>query len=310
MNLHYNLRSIREVFVGALEEVVNPSVGIKLARWEKFSEVFGGFRPNEYTILCGATGAGKTAWCANVSSQLLAAKKKHFVLSVENGENDYFRRVISNLIGKDINRGEYVPDSIFPKITQAVEEHCVEDNMFLSLHDNRVPVEQLIIELRYACEVLGCEVAFIDNLNFLLDVKRAQDSLIEMDRVTHDLISFCKTTKLHIVMIMHPRKTDGGRIESEFDIKGSSTAVQEAHNVLLLNRPKADDLESGKYRRTDRELTFQKLRKRGFNQGARVWFSCEEGVYSEENFPMNGRQGQVVTPSFNAVRKGRYEPHL
>lgn len=308
MNLAYNLRSIRDVYVGAIEEVVNPSIGIKLERWRQFSEIFGGFRPNEYTIVCGATGAGKTAWCSNVSSQLLVAKKRHFVLSVENGENDYFRRVISNIMGKDINRGERVPEHIFPKIEKVIDEHCADDNMFLSIHDNRIPVDQLIIELRYAAEALKCEIAFIDNLNFLLDVKRAQDSLVEMDRVTHELISFCKQTKLHIVMIMHPRKTDGGRVESEFDIKGSSTAVQEAHNILLLNRPRQVDLESGAYLKTDRELTFQKLRKRGFRQGERVWFSCEEGVYHEESFTPTGRPKLTGKHSFGAVRGAGYVP--
>jgi hypothetical protein len=64
-------------------------------------------------------------------------------------------------------------------------------------------------------------------------------------------------------MVMHPKKTVDSRIESEFDIKGSSTAVQEAHNVFLWNRPNKKDLETNFRHPSDRELKIAKMRRRG-----------------------------------------------
>jgi hypothetical protein len=90
-----------------------------------------------------------------------------------------------------------------------------------------------------------------------------------------------KDLPMHIILIVHPRKTDGGRVESEFDIKGSSTAVQECSNVALYNRPKNEDLESRARAFTDRELVFRKIRKRGMNVGRPVWFSYEGGRLQE-----------------------------
>jgi hypothetical protein len=83
-------------------------------------------------------------------------------------------------------------------------------------------------------------------------------------------------------MIMHPKKTEHGRVESEFDIKGSSTAVQEAHNVFLFNRPGADLLEQEIAKPFDREIKIAKMRRRGRAVGARVILKSVQGVAYQE----------------------------
>ncbi len=70
-------------------------------------------------------------------------------------------------------------------------------------------------------------------------------------------------------------------MESEFDIKGSSTAVQEAHNVCLFNRPKAADVERNIAMPTDREMVFKKIRKRGKHVGQKIKFRFNNGRYEE-----------------------------
>ena len=269
------------VYEQAMKELARPFPSVKLPNWPGFNMLTGGFRVREYSILCGPTGCGKTTFLANISAQLLIQGVPHFVMSVETGHTDYMKRVISAIAKVDVNTGDPVPEEIAARIHQQYGDMFLSGKIQFSLYDNRVPVEQLKADLLWMLKHKGCKIAFIDNLNFFMDPTDDRNWNQEMDRVTHDLIMMTKQNDLHPVMVMHPKKTDGGRVLHEFDIKGSSTAVQEAHNIWLLNPPDADSLKNGDLRRSDRELTFKKMRRRGKYSGHKLVFECQEATYSE-----------------------------
>lgn len=266
-------KPIREVAHLAITEMRNPAKATTLQDWPTFNHLFGGYREKEFSILCGATGSGKTQVIAAMSAQLLQTGVKHLVMSVETGHTDFARRVMSVLAGEDLNNGDDVPKE---KIEMVVKNHMklfTSDTLNLSLYENRVKVERLLENLTEMNDK-GCKIAFIDNLNFFLEVTSAANSIVEMDRVIHELILWCKQHPMHVVMVMHPKKTEGqGRVMHEFDIKGSSTAVQEAANVMIWNRPLASMVTKNERARTDRELTFQKMRKRGMYERKTLVFS-------------------------------------
>jgi twinkle protein len=277
--------NMREVYLEAMTELVRPYPSYRLPEWEMFNKAVGGFRTREFTILCGSTGAGKTTFLANISAQLLKAGTKHFVMSVETGHTDFMKRVLSVLAGFDVNQGEAVNPKLLADISadhmQLLQSGAIE----FSLYDNRVPVEQLLYDLRYMHDIHKCKIAMIDNLNFFMEVKSAADQVIEMDRVIHELIIFCKQVDMHVIMVMHPKKPNGDkgtRVESEYDIKGSSTAVQEAHNVFLFNRPDKKDVESGDRHHTERDLKIAKMRRRGQYAGHTLVFTSKGTRYSEK----------------------------
>ena len=274
-----------EVFLTAIEELATPYPSITLPEWNWFNSMVGGFRTREFTILCGSTGSGKTTMLANVSAQLLKQGVKHFVMSVETGHTDYMKRIMSVLAADDINTGDPISVEYIAKIVAEHNKLLTSGNIEFSLYDNRVPVEQLIHDLTYM-QAKGCKIAFVDNLNFFMEVTSAQNQIIEMDRVVHELVLFCKRVDMHVVLVMHPKKTEGAstRVVSEFDIKGSSTSVQEATNVFLFNRPREEDLKSGARNKFDRELTLQKLRRRGKYVHNTIIFSSTGTQYSEVGF--------------------------
>lgn len=274
----------RKVFLETLEYITNPPPAIGIENWPIFMRMVGGFRSNEFTILCGATGSGKTAMLASISAELLKAKQKHFVMSVENGRLDYMTRVFSAIVGKDLNTGYAIDKELVARLSSEYFDHLDEDVLYFSHYEDRVKLEQLIIDLQHAHDKYGCKIAFIDNLNFFLEIVRASDALIEMDRVIHELIMFVKRCPIHVVMVMHPKKTDNGRVESEFDIKGSSTAVQEAQNVFLFNRPKQKDIDEGFSHPHDRDLIISKMRRRGKYVGHVLKFKFLNSSYSEKGF--------------------------
>lgn len=283
---------MRDRYALALQECLKPLPSDKLPGWERFNRITGGFRPKEFTILCGGTGTGKTTLLANWSAALIRANVPHFVASVETGDTDYIRRVMSVYAGQDINSGEAVDPSVLKQIDERFGSLMRQRQNWISLYDNRFSVEQLIADLTEMHEKHGTRVAFIDNLNFFLEITSEAKAVYEMDRVIHDLIIFTKRVPMHVVMVMHPKKTEGGRIESEFDIKGSSTAVQEAHNVLLFNHPHPQLLDEGIALEGQREIKVAKMRRRGTAVGARLLLASVQGVkYDEFDVLKLGRQG-------------------
>lgn len=284
MNAHpiyYQIAS--EALTEALTDILVPVPSVKIFNQPQFSRITGGFRPNEFTILCGATGTGKTTLLANWSDSLVTQEVPHFVASVETGHHDFLRRIISARIGRDWNTGDAVPLSeIKAALNDEEMERLKRAKLYLSLYDNRFSVETLIADIEYMVDQYGVKVAFVDNLNFFMEVTAASQSIVEMDRVIHELIMFCKRTPVHIVMVMHPKKTVDGRVESEFDVKGSSTSVQEAQNVLLFNRPKEEFIEQGIANWGDRELMIAKMRRRGSAVGTRIILRGIDGVQYKE----------------------------
>lgn len=277
-----NIANQSKVFEDMLDYLGSPPPSILLPKWVLFNKLVGGFRMREFSIVCGPSGVGKTTLLSNISAQLVEAKVKHFVMSIETGHLDYMARILSVWEGIDLNNGDPVSAKELSRITIDHFEKISSRMIEFSLYETRIDVDQLKSEIRHAVEILGCKVIFIDNLNFLLRVTRAQDAIVEMDRVVHDLIEFIKTIDCHIVMIMHPRKTEANRVTSMFDIKGSSTSVQEAQNVFLFNPPSQEALKDVRSSPFDRELFIAKMRRRGVHVGRTIVFKNNNSKYTEE----------------------------
>ncbi len=254
---------MREVYFKAQEEMLLPAQSTPFKAFPRLQMMTGGLRPYEFTILCGATGTGKTTLCANWSNDFMNQGVSQFVASVETGHTDYAKRMISAEAGHDWNTGDPVNIDALRVFNDQHMTKFSSSKSWLSLYDNRAPIENLMADMADMVETNGTKIAIIDNLNFFMEVTSASNSIVEMDRVIHELIIFCKRVPIHIVMVMHPKKSDGGRVESEFDVKGSSTAVQEAHNVLLFNRPHPDLIKAGQAQPGDREIMIAKMRRRG-----------------------------------------------
>lgn len=274
--------NMRQVYLRAMDEMARPYPSIRLPAWTNFNEFTGGFRAKEFSIFCGPSGIGKTAFLASISASLLMSGVKHYVASIETGAEDYMKRVISAMYGEDLNTGDAVPVTVLSDATARYAKYLQSGLIEFSLYDNRVSAKQLIADLTYMREQ-GCQIAIIDNLNFMLEVVRQADQIVEMDRVIHDLIMFCKRVDMHVFMVCHPRKTDDGRVESEYDVKGSSTAIQEAQNVFLFNRLRKEDRDAGGSPFA-RELKIAKMRRRGRYVGRSILFNFEGAAYVERGY--------------------------
>lgn len=282
-----NFIKIDDALGHTYQNLTTPSQAVQILNMPEFNKMTGGLRPREFSILCGSTGVGKTTFIANLSAEFLRQGVSHYVASVETGALDYTRRVISAFADKDLNTGEVVSKSEIMSIHKRFGSTLKTDALQLALYENRTRVEELMSDITDAHIKHGAKIAIIDNLNFFMEVTRASDANLEMDRVVHELVIFCKQIDVHVIMIMHPKKNPMNardtRVESEFEIRGSALAVQEAHNIFLLNRPRQEDVDSGQCTVFDRELKIAKMRRYGKKVGTRLIFCSHNGVrYSEK----------------------------
>jgi hypothetical protein len=260
-----NIADPLEVLDQATMEIVNPPEGIALAGWDRFNKFTGGLRPREFSIFCGPTGAGKSLWLANLTAKLIEQDQKVFVAPIEIGEVDFMKMVLSVLGGDDFISGEPAGPASRDKLKWTLQKYKdqILKNLVVTTYSSRVDIDEFIQLMKFINDTHRANVAIADNLNFMLKPSRSGDQTLEMDETVHKFVQCVKVTPMHIFLVMHPRKTDGGKILSEFDIKGSSTAVQEATNILLMNRVNKEDQENTNLTEYDREFVFKKLRKRG-----------------------------------------------
>lgn len=273
-----NFSSISNCYSKSFEQLLTPKPGIKLPAWGKFTSALNGLREHEFSILCGPTGSGKTMLLVNLAAMIAEAGHVVHVAPVETGVDDFIHRLVGIHAGKEISAADGVSKDWLDDFLLKHKKQFFENKIIFSTYETRVNHWQLMCDIYNSYLTYGSTVFLLDNLNFMMEVTSARDSVSEMDRVIHDLVIFCKLLPIHIIMVMHPKKTEGGRIESEFDIKGSSTAVQEASNVMLWNRI-ADDMQVPaihyKNKNFMRELKFCKIRKNGKFVGQRMYFLRE-----------------------------------
>jgi len=266
------------VFDGAMWDLANPVESIRLPWWPHIDGAMGGLRPGELTLITAPTGAGKTQLEANLACQMLIQKVPTFVAPVETGDRDFIIRMCSVLEEKDWNTGAVYSGASVMALSAKYRAMFEDAPFYLATYDNRVALEDMDAMLRYQCQVNKVRVALLDNLNFFLKIDRSSDQNLVMDEAVRVIGNVAKQTGMHIILICHPKKTEGGRIVSEFDIKGSASLVQEAANVLLWNRP----AEEHAALITDREAVFKKMRRRGTVVGKQFWFSYKGGKFSEK----------------------------
>lgn len=252
------------------------------------SRATGGLRPNGFSILCGPTGAGKTTLLANLWMQFRGMGLPTFTAPVENGKEDFMEMLVS--IAAKKSRLTMTKHD-WEEARQVVAPSLFSDRSFVfSNHESRLSHLDLLTDIYHAYKTKGVKVALCDNWQFMLDIKSGRDLNFESDKALHEVVVFTKQVPVHIFMVMHPRKTEDERVTSIFDIKGSSTSMQEAHNIWLFNRLKDSSDLPEKSLFADpplpelcREITVGKARYNGRSVGSSIIYSlhptCE--LYTE-----------------------------
>lgn len=186
------------------------------------------FYPDGYSIWSGFPGAGKTTLLRQLVCHLLRARRKVFIASLEENPIDVFCRLASVALGTD-------------ELTEDGLQWCVDcwqESLRLWSYRRGIASHQRIMAVIRVMAREGVTHAVIDSLA-RLDVDSKD---IEAQRLfANTLEATCATAHVHVHLVAHPRKLQGGQQEIDLsDIAGSADIGRLCDNALFIKR-KTDD---------------------------------------------------------------------
>ena len=189
------------------------------------------FRKGEITAWCGVNGHGKSLILNQVVLDLLNQGKKVLIASLEMPPADTIAR-----LARQFTWEEFPTESQLDKMFQWREDHLYIFNFVGAI--NRKKVTALC---RYAKEI-GCDHVVIDSL---MKCTGDDDDYGVQKGVVNDLCEVSKEVEIHVHLVCHSRKQKDVKVMIDInDIFGSSAIQNLSHNIILIHRNIAKEMET------------------------------------------------------------------
>jgi twinkle protein len=190
-----------ELIASVLEK---PTMGMKWP-WEAMNEITYGFRTGEIYVVAAAESVGKTEFVKELIYDLLEKKVKVGVFSLEQNPEDTIRR----LIGGKVNKRLHLPtetwwdETIIKQEIEALQDHLYLYNTKIAA----LPLEKILINIRYLVKCYGVKFILLDNLTALcasamIDGKHVRD-VEYIGLVMSKLFSVIKELNVTILVVSH-----------------------------------------------------------------------------------------------------------
>lgn len=183
-----------------------------------------------------------------------------------------------------------------------------DKRLWLFDHLGRTTPQAVIGLCRYfALELKGRHV-FVDSL---MMVCPSEDTLDQQAQFVGDLCSVARDTGLHIHLVMHARKPQGGdesKPPTKYDIRGAAAISDKLDNVITvwMNKARREAMEAGPTHRAyaeqeskpDAAITIEKQRNAEWEGRLQMWFDaaslrfCDDRISPVEPYEL--RQAEVA----------------
>lgn len=96
-----------------IEYYHNDLKGIKFKRFKAFNNILGpGFLPGTMSVICAASGVGKSLFMSSAIADLLSENKNILLISMEMSSNEFVKRIDSDFLNLEINKLDTTNDEI------------------------------------------------------------------------------------------------------------------------------------------------------------------------------------------------------
>lgn len=254
-------RAVDRLMIGAVER---PAAGLLdlsaverqesppavLSGIAELDRAIGGFAAGELSVWTGKRGGGKSTL---LSQLLLDAVDQGFPVCAYSGELPAWRfKQWASLQaagpGNLVERQDRFSGKTFYSVPTAVQTRIDEwwrGKFFL--YDNRCANDEdyILRIFEYAVRRYGCCVFLVDNLmTTRFSSASDRDFYRAQSNFTGRLVEFAKKHEVHVHLVAHPRKTEGGRALEADDIGGSGDVSNRADNAFSLTRLEGKEAES------------------------------------------------------------------
>ena len=236
-----NLVHTKDFFKGVYEDYQNTekSKGIQ-TRFTELNDRLGGIRDSEVTVFTGDTGSGKTTFCLNLVEDLVLKGVPCLVASTEMSPRKLIAKMFSVHSGKNFLDKESMTNDQFMAEMDYFEQKPL---YFVDVH-GELSLEKIQSVIAYSAKIYGVKFVLLDHLHYFLNVKRAEDERIQIEKFVAGITKAALENGVHILLISHPTKQGGDKVTMHH-LRGSSRIYQDSHNVAIISRDK-DAEQAGK----------------------------------------------------------------
>lgn len=223
-----------------IDPITKPRIMTRIPQLDKMS---GGFQEGGVTILSGKAGEGKSTLTGTFLLNAIQDGYSTCVYSGELSQDMFLDWILLQACERkyveyktDTRNGLKTMPCLSPEIRQRIQE-WISGKMWL--FDNEIVAEQeqtkAILGVFEACaRRYGCKLFVVDNLMSALispeEENRAQA------KFTAQLKAFARKYRCHVLMVAHPRKSNGKQEFQNEDISGSSAIGNLADFVINVER--------------------------------------------------------------------------
>lgn len=194
------------------------------------------FRPGEVTVWAGYNGHRKSTIVGQVALDLIAQRERSLIISLEMPPRKTLARMAMQACAIDMPNAQ----------RRAEFMRWTDGRLWLFDHVGRLTTIKCLGVSRFFADELDGQHVFIDSF---MKVCESEESLDEQKSMVGNLCDLAKETGLHMHLIAHCRKPNGGSEDkppTKYDIKGSGSISDQCHNVILVWENKAKRAEADK----------------------------------------------------------------
>jgi len=227
------------------------------------------FRPGEVTVWAGFNGHRKSMFTGQVALDLCVQRERALLISLEMLPGKTLARMLRQSTATD-----------WPSREQRDGfKDWTNGRLWLFDHIGRLNPPLCLAVCRYFAEELHGRHVFIDSL---MKVCQSEESMDEQKQLVGDLCDVAEETGLHVHLVAHCRKPGGAGEDnppSKYDIRGSASISDQAHNIITVwqNKVKRAEREKAnpdtdKMAKPDALVTIEKQRNGEFEGRFGLWF--------------------------------------
>uniref|UniRef100_A0A7S2WSF3 SF4 helicase domain-containing protein n=1 Tax=Mucochytrium quahogii TaxID=96639 RepID=A0A7S2WSF3_9STRA len=210
------------------------------------TDILGGFRPGELTLFTGPTGAGKTTFLSQISTDLAARGVSTLFGSFEMSIRQVTRTQVLQFQGRKHGGVDVEHDHDKKRIQKTLEDFFQLPFRYMKFQGGS-DISHVIDTMTRDYVLNDVQHIIIDNLQFMTKTEEgvgeyaALRKMELMDYTFGQFRKFASDFNVHVTLVIHPRKEpDGGKLGLD-SFYGGGKSTQEADNVLILQRNKENE---------------------------------------------------------------------
>lgn len=204
-----------------------------------------GFNSGDLVSIFAFSGVGKTALAAQIALNIIEAKKRVLIFSLEMGKEQIRDRIISNITGIPFSKVRY------GNLESHELDEVVQANMFLSSNKGLLVSEEdelLNITSKVQMEVMrnGVDIVFIDYINLINIMGNNKEEFYRVTECTRLLKKLAKKVNIPIVILAQGKQEAASKMNNKSleiwdkvavnDIAGGASIYRDSDIVLGMYR--------------------------------------------------------------------------